>query len=155
VRADDATRTERIDILAAYFRTNLAHYTSEALRKAAADAGHEPLDIAAAWAVAAEPPPTTGRASLVPPLITIAYFLGTYAIAAVIALIPQTSGLAAPVLGALLALGILAWLMFRESRPAVANAFKIGVILAIVVPLVLALAALGVCLVLLAGLGGS
>lgn len=146
-------RTARIDALAAYFRANAAGYTTEALRKAALDAGYEPREIDAAWAVTAEPVPPRGRASLVPGLITIAYIVGTYALVFVLAAMEETNWLAVPALGLSLVVGILVWLSLRESRPDLANAFKIGVILAIVLPLVLALVALGICVVALVGYG--
>ena len=149
--ADTTDRIERIDALAAYFRVNAAGFTNEALRKAALDAGYEPREIDAAWAVTAEPVPARGRASVVPGLITVAYIVGTYAVVFVLAAMSATSWLAVPSLGLSLVVGILVWLMLRESRPDLANAFKIGVILAIVLPLVLALVALGICVVALVG----
>ncbi len=88
---------------------------------------------------------------MVPTLVTIAYIVGTYAVVFGLGSIQATSGLALPALGVSFVLGILAWLMLRESRPALANAFKFGVILAIVVPLAIGLVALGACLLLSAG----
>jgi hypothetical protein len=151
-RPGDTTRTERIDALAAYFRTNAAGFTKEALGKAAADAGYEPLEIAAAWAVTAEAVPARGAAMLVPGLVAIAFLVGTYGVSGVLAAIPQTSGLGVVAFGLSLVLGILAWLRFRDTRPDLANAFKIGVVLVIVLPVVIGLVALGVCIVALSGM---
>lgn len=150
---DSITRTQRIDALAAYFRANAGTYTSEALRRAAADAGYDPRDIAAATAVAAEPPAARGTESVNPALVTIGFVVGTYVVVFVLGVIPDTSGLAAPAAILALVLGILGWIRLRDTRPAVANAFRVGVIIAIVIPVVIMLVALGVCVVAIVGLG--
>lgn len=147
-------RTQRIDGLAAYFRANRSAFTQEALRKAAADAGYEPRDIDAAWAVAAVPVATRGPATVVPVLVTIGYVVGTYGLTWVLLVMPETTNLALPFLGLAFVLGILAWLMLRDSRPALATAFKYGVVIGVVAPLVIGLVALGLCIVLIAGMGG-
>lgn len=149
----DMSRTARIDALAGYLRANETAFTRDALDRAAAEAGYEPLEIAAAWAVTAEPIPAKGPRSLVPVVVAIAYVVGTYALTFALAAIPETSGLALVATGVSFALGILAWLGLRETRPDLANAFKIGVIVAFVVPLVIGFVALGVCLVLVTGMG--
>jgi hypothetical protein len=144
-------RTRRIDALAAYFRTNRDGFTEEALRRSAAEAGYEPRDIDAAWAVAAIPATGGGGSSLVTVLLTIAFVVVTYGIALVLGAVPETSNLAFPAVGVMLVLGILGWLTMRESRPALASALKFGVIIAVVLPVVLTLAVIGLCFVLAAG----
>src|SRR5215207_9467449 len=92
-------RTQRIDALADYFRANRAGFTMEALRKAAADSGYEQRDIDAAWAVAAIPAPSRGAASAAPVLVTILYVVGTYGLAWILLVVPETTNLALPFIG--------------------------------------------------------
>ena len=143
-------RTQRIDALAAYFRTNRDAFTQEALRKSAADAGYEPRDIDAAWAVSAIPGTAPAASSAgVSALVAVGFIVVAVAGSAVLSSIYELSGLALPALGLWLVLGILGWLLLRESRPAVATGLRNGLIIVVVLPLVLFLIALGVCLVTL------
>ena len=146
-------RTQRIDALAAYFRTNRDAFTQEALRKTASEAGYEPRDIDAAWAVSAVPVSARGKGSLITVLGTIAYLVASYGLAGVLLASAETTNLALPVLGLALVFGIFAWLMLRDSRPALASAFKYGVIIAVVAPVVISLVVIGLCFVLVAGVG--
>ena len=91
---------------------------------------------------------------MVPVLVTIGYVVGTYGLTWVLLVMPETTNLALPFLGLAFVLGILAWLMLRDSRPALATAFKYGVVIGVVAPLVIGLVALGLCIVLIAGMGG-
>lgn len=150
--AGSQDRDARVLALAEYVRFNRDAFTEEALRRAAADAGYDEREIAAAWAVSAEP--FRGRkANAKSILIVIGYFVGVFVVATLLAAIPETSILALPAIGLGLVLALLAWLTLRDSNPPLADAFRIGVIIVIVLPLVLSLVAFGVCLVAIAGLG--
>lgn len=145
-------RDARVLALAEYARANRDAFTEEALRRAAADAGYDEREIAAAWAVSAEE--IRGRkANARSILIVIAYFVGVFVVAFLLALIPETSILALPAIGLGLVLGVFAWLTLRDSNPPLADAFRLGVIILIVLPLALGLVAFGVCIVAIAGLG--
>ncbi len=102
-------------------------------------------------AVSAEPPSARGSDSVDPALVTVGYLVATYGVTVLLGIIPETAGLAAPAALLALILGVLAWVRLRDTRPAVADAFRIGVIVAIVIPVVIMLVALGVCIVALAG----
>lgn len=150
--ADDVARTQRIDALAAYFRRHGAGYAPEALRRSALAAGYDQRDIDAAWAVTGEPAPVQGARTATPAIVAIAYVVSTYALTFAVAVIPETSGLAIVVLAAALVVGVAAWLGLRGSRPRIADAFRVGVVIAIVVPLAFGIVALGLCLVMTTGL---
>ena len=150
--SDDVARTRRVDALAAYFRRHGAGYAPEALRRSALAAGYDQRDIDAAWAVTGEPAPVQGARTATPAIVVIAYVVGTYALTVAVGAIPETSGLAIIVLAAALVAGVAAWLGLRGSRPRIANAFRIGVVIAIVVPLAIGAVALGLCLVMTTGL---
>ena len=143
-------RDARVLALADYVRANRHAFTEEALRRAAADAGYDDREIAAAWAVSAEPVQgrtATGKAFL----IVVGYFVGVFVLAAILSSLNATSFLGLPVIGLGLLGAIFAWLTLRDSNPALAEAFRIAVIILVVLPVVLALVALGVCVVLLVG----
>lgn len=143
-------RDARVLALAAYVRANRDAFTNEALRRAAAEAGYDEREIAAAWAVSAEP--VRGRtASARAIFIVIGYFAAVFIVATVLAAIPETSILALPAIGVGLLLAVFLWLTLRDSNPPLAAAFRNGVILLVVLPVVLALVAFGVCIVLVAG----
>lgn len=145
-------RDARVLALAGYLQANRDAFTEEALRRAAADAGYDEREIAAAWAVSAEP--IRGRkANAKSIFIVIGYFVGVLVVASLLAAIPETSILALPAIGLGLVLGVFAWLTFRDSNPPLADAFRLGVIILIVLPVVLGLVAFGVCIVAIAGLG--
>lgn len=147
-------RDARVLALAEYMRANRDAFTEAALRRAAADAGYDEREIAAAWAVSAET--VHGRkANAKSILIVIGYFVGVFVVATLLAAVPETSILALPALGLGLVFAVFAWLTFRDSNPPLAEAFRIGVIILIVLPAVLALVALGVCVVLIVGLGAG
>ena len=139
-------RDTRVMTLAAYIRDNREAFTDEALRRAAADAGYDEREIAAAWAVSAEPVP--GRKANARAIFTvIGYFIGVFVLASILSSIPETAILGLPALGAGLLLAMFLWLTLRESNPPLAAAFRIGVIILLVLPIVMALVALGVCIV--------
>lgn len=147
-------RDARVMALAAYVRANRGTFTDEALRRAAADGGYDEREIAAAWAVSAEA--IQGRkANAKSIFIVIGYFVGVFAMASVLAAIPETSILALPAIGLGLVLGVFAWLTLRDSNPPLADAFRIGVIIVVVLPVVLSLVAFGVCMVGLVGFGAG
>lgn len=143
-------RDTRVLALAAYVRANRDTFTDEALRRAAADAGYDEREIAAAWAASAEPVPgRTADAKAI--FIVVGYFVAVFVVATLLAAIPETNILALPAIGVGLLLALFLWLTLRESNPHLAHAFRNGVIILIVVPLVLGLVAFGVCIVLVAG----
>jgi hypothetical protein len=136
--------------LAEYVRANRDAFTEEALRRAAADAGYDEREIAAAWAVSAEP--VRGRRSNARAVfIVIGYFVGVFVVASILSSMVATSVLGLPAIGLGLLGAIFAWLTLRDSNPALAEAFRIAVIILVVLPAILALVALGVCVVLIVG----
>ncbi len=143
-------RDTRVLALAGYMRANRDAFTEGALRRAAADNGYDPREIDAAWAVSAEPirgRTATGKAFL----IVVGYFVGVFAVAAILSSNPETSILGLPAIGAGLLGAMFAWLTLRDSNPPLAEAFRIAVIILVVLPVVLALVGLGVCVVLIVG----
>ena len=147
-------RDARVMALAEYVRANRDAFTEDALRRAAADAGYDAREISAAWAVSAEP--ARGRGTNAKAIfMVIGYFVGVYVVAAILSSIPETSVLGLPAIGVGLLGAIFAWLTLRDSNPALAEAFRIAVIILIVLPVVLGLVALGVCVVLLVGFGAG
>ncbi len=150
--SDDVSRTRRVDALAAYVRAHRERYSDEALRRSALAAGYDPRDIDAAWAVAGEAAPRRGEAGR-SVLVAVAYFFGVYLLTVVVLAIPDTSSMAVVVLGAGLILGIVGWLSLRGSRPEIADGLRLGVVIAIVLPIVIGLVVLGLCLLIVAGIG--
>lgn len=136
--------------LADYVRDNRDAFTEEALRRAAADAGYDAREISAAWAVSAEP--VRGRGSNAKAIVmVIGYFVGVFVVASILSASPETSILGLPAIGVGLLGAIFAWLTLRDSNPPLAEAFRIAVIVLVVLPLILALVGLGICVVLLVG----
>ena len=136
--------------LAGYMRANRDAFTEEALRRAATDNGYDPREIDAAWAVSAEPVrgrTATGKAFL----IVVGYFVGVFVVASILSAMPQTGVLGLPAIGVGLLGAVFAWLTLRDSNPPLAEAFRIAVIILVVVPAILALVGLGVCVVLVVG----
>lgn len=147
-------RDARVIALAGYVRANRDAFTEDALRQAAADAGYDEREIAAAWAVSAEPVHSRGsNAKAI--FMVIGYFVGVFVLATILGAIPETSVLALPAIGVGLLGAMFAWLSLRDSNPPLAEAFRIAVIILVVLPLILALVGLGVCVVLIVGFGGS
>lgn len=147
-------RDARVLALAAYIRANRDAFTDEALRRAAADAGYDTREIAAAWAASAEP--VHGRkANARAIFIAVGYFVAVFAVATLLAAVPETSILALPAIGVGLLLAVFLWLTLRDSNPPLAHAFRNGVIVLVVLPIVLSLVAFGVCIVGLAGFGAG
>ena len=143
-------RDARVLSLAAYLRANRDAFTEDALRRAAADAGYDEREIAAAWAVSAEQVrgrTATGKAFL----IVVGYFVGVFVLASILSSMDATGFLGLPVIGLGLLGAIFGWLTLRDSNPPLAEAFRIAVIILVVLPVVLALVALGVCVVLIVG----
>jgi len=141
-------RDARVMALAEYVRANRDAFTEDALRRAAADGGYDEREIAAAWAVSAEP--IRGRGSNARAIfIVIGYFVGVFVVASILSAIDSV--LALPAIGLGLLGAVFAWLTLRDSNPALAEAFRIAVIILVVLPVVLALVALGVCVVLIVG----
>jgi hypothetical protein len=140
--------------LAQYMRANRDAFTEDALRRAAADAGYDEREIAAAWAVSAEPARSRGsNAKAI--FMVIGYFVGVFVVASILSAIPETSILGLPAIGVGLLGAMFAWLTLRDSNPSLAEAFRIAVIILVVLPLILALVGLGVCVVLLVGFGAG
>jgi len=147
-------RDARVLALAEYVRANRDAFTDEALRRAAADAGYDAREIAAAWAVSAEP--VRGRGSNARAFfIMIGYFVGVFAVASILSAIPETSILGLPAIGVGLLGAVFAWLTLRDSNPPLAEAFRIAVIVLVVVPIILMLVGLGICVVLIVGFGAA
>src|SRR6186713_796049 len=91
-------RDARALALAGYLRANRHGFTEDALRRAAAAAGYDEREIAAAWAVSAEPVGGRGSNSKAI-LVVIGYFVGVFVVASVLAAIPETSLLGLPAIG--------------------------------------------------------
>jgi uncharacterized Tic20 family protein len=143
-------RDARVLALAEYIRANREAFTEDALRRAAADAGYDAREIAAAWAVSAEP--ARGRGSNARAIfIMVGYFVGVFAVASILSAIPETSLLGLPAIGVGLLGAMFAWLTLRDSNPPLAEAFRLAVIVLVVVPVILVLVGLGVCVVLIVG----
>jgi hypothetical protein len=142
---------DRIAGLAEYFGENRDRFTSEALKRSAADAGYEPAEIERAWSRIAwgDPERAIGRSRTQPgvtALVTIVYVLGTWFGAIGLSFKATTAGLAAPGLLVALVGGVLVWAALREQSPSVARGIGIGVVLAIMLPVVFVLVLLGICL---------
>lgn len=138
--------------LAGYVRANRDAFTEDTLRRAAADAGYDEREITAAWVVSAEP--VRGRGSSAKAiLIVIGYFVGVFVVASILSAIPETGVLGLPAVGVGLLVAAFAWLTLRDSNPPLARAFRNGVIILVVLPVVLTLVAFGACIVGLAGFG--
>ncbi len=148
--SDDVSRTRRVDALAAYIRTHRERYSEDALHRSALAAGYDQRDVDAAWAVAGETVTRRGAAGR-PVLVAIAYCLGVYLLTFVAMAIPETGSLAVIVLVAGLLLGIVGWLSLRGSRPEIADGLRLGVVIAIVLPIVIGLVVLGLCFVIVLG----
>ena len=147
-------RDARVLALAAYVRANRHAYTDDALRRAVADAGYDEREIAAAWAVSAEP--VHGRtASAKAIFIVIGYFVAVFVAATALAAIPDTSALALPAIGVGLLLGVFLLITLRDSNPPLALAFRNAVIILLALPLVLSLVAFGACIVGLGAFGAA
>src|SRR5687768_17393220 len=128
-------RDARVLALAEYVRANRDAFTDDALRQAAADAGYDEREIAAAWAVSAEP--VHGRTANAKSIfIVVAYFVGVFVLVAILSSIPETNLLSLPALGAGLLLAVFLWLTLRDSNPPLAHAFRNGVIVLVVLPVV-------------------
>ena len=88
--AGQPERDARVLALAEYLRTNRGTFTDEALRRAAADAGYDEREIAAAWAVSAET--VHGRKANARSILTvIGYFVGVFVVGSLLALVPETT----------------------------------------------------------------
>jgi hypothetical protein len=143
-------RDARVLALAEYMRANREAFTEETLRRAAADTGYDPREIDAAWAVSAEAVrgrTATGKAFL----IVVGYFVGVLVVASILSEVPETSILGLPAIGVGLLGAVFAWLSLRDSNPPLAEAFRIAVIILVVVPVILLLVGLGICVVLIVG----
>lgn len=125
--------------LAAYLREHERRFTREALRRAAEAAGYTPVEVAAAFDLAAPPSSPAGETFLV----GIVYVLAT---ALFVGLLSSSLGLlpSAVVAGGA---GVLGALALRNARPAAARGLACGVLVAIVAPAILLLGILGFCLV--------
>jgi hypothetical protein len=142
--------TERITGLVAYFRENRDRFTSEALKRAAVDAGYESAEIEFAWSRIAwgDPDravdrPTRGGVSA---LVAVIYAAGTWLGAIGLASNGSTAELAAPGFLAALVGGLLAWVALRDQAPSVARGIAIGLALVVVLPIVFVLVLIGICL---------
>ena len=146
---------DRIAVLAAYFRSNRARYTDEALAGAARAAGYGDPEIAAARSLAdptteGGPVATARRVDRgVVALVAILYVVGLYgAIAIGGSIATDLTGVA---VGVGLLGGIIAWALLREERPSLAQGIGCGVILAVAIPSIVLLVILGICLVASSG----
>ena len=141
--------TDRAGHLAAYFAEHRNRYTPEALRRAATQAGYSDAEISAAWPPVGWVFPAEGtriRTRLgVVIATTFLYGIGVYLL--VVESFALTASSSVTVVAYLVAggVGIAAWRLLGDSRPSLARGFGCGVIVAFVIPVVLFIAALGVC----------
>jgi hypothetical protein len=158
-RPDDETRPrapvvadtdDRVAALAAYFRTNSARFTDEALTRAALEGGYGQAEIDAARQLAA-PGWQAGAAASVGPRKNYWVVAGV-AIAYVVALYLAISGLASMsndlsgTVGLVgLLLGITGWGLLRNREPSIAQGLGCGVVLAVTIPVVAILVIIGIC----------
>jgi hypothetical protein len=118
--------------LAAYLREHERRFTREALRRAAEAAGYTPVEVAAAFDLAAPPSSPAGETFLV----GIVYVLATALFVGLLSSAVVAGGA-----------GVLGALALRNARPAAARGLACGVLVAIVAPAILLLGILGFCLV--------
>jgi hypothetical protein len=141
---------DRIASLATYFRENRDHFTSDALKRAAIDAGYEPAEIELAWSKIAwgDAERAVGRPTQpgVTIIVSVIYLVGTWVGAIGLASNTTTMNLAGPGFLAALVGGLIAWVALRGSSPSVARGIALGVVLVIALPLVFILIVLGICL---------
>jgi hypothetical protein len=141
---------DRVTRLATYFRENRDRFTSETLKRSAAEAGYEPAEIELAWSKIAwgDPERAVGRA--VQPAVTVAvaivYLLGAWIGVIGLASNQRTDDFAGPGLVAALVGGLLAWAALREQSPSAARGIAIGMVLVVTLRVVLLLVVLGACL---------
>jgi hypothetical protein len=141
---------DRVGVLAAYVRTNRDRFTDEALREAAAKAGYTDAEITAAWAAAADPKrsvPTDRRTNTgVVIVVAVLFAAAVYALPGLLGAIGRGDIAVVPGL-ALLLVGLVGWVVLRETRPSLASGLGWGVLLAVGLPLIVVLGILGICLV--------
>ena len=146
--ADRATR------LAAYFAANRDHYTPDALRRAALEAGYTEAEIdtglaapaaAVAWTV---PAAASGPGPKILPTIgtTVAFILGLWALAVVLGSVMADGSLSLIAYVVAIVAATVGWRTLRHEHPSVARGLGCGVIVAFVLPVVVAVAILGFCL---------
>lgn len=148
-KRDGDSNTDRAWHLAAYFAEHRNRFTPEALRRAATQAGYSDAEIAAAWSPVgwvfpAEVTRIRTRLGVVI-ATTFLYGIGVYLL--VVESFALTASSSVTVVAYLVAggVGIAAWRLLGDSRPSLARGFGCGVIVAFVIPVVLFIAALGVC----------
>ncbi len=144
----------RMAALTAYTQINRERFTEAALRTAALGAGYTAAEFERAWAaVASSRPedairPVTSRRAVVG--TTIAFIVGTWLSLSLAESLTLAIGIPGP--GAIVAwviagiAGSVGWFALRERNPSVSKGLGCGVIVVVVFPAVLFVAALGVCL---------
>jgi len=144
------TGDDRVAVLAAYLRSNAGRYTGEALARAATAAGYSDAEVTAAQAIADST--WQGATHGIRPKLHLGLITGS-AIAYVALLylaIATTGSIGGDVPGAVaiggLLLGVVAWVVLRDDHPSLALGISCGVIVAIVLPIVLVLAIVGICI---------
>jgi hypothetical protein len=140
---------DRVASLRSYFVENLGRFTPEALRRAAA-AGYTTEEIEAAWPgsrwEASEGPRPIPEHVGLSIAIAVLYVAGTWFGGLGLASNPTTDEFAVPALVAALVGGVLVWLALRQSAPAVSRGVGWGVVVALVLPVIVYLAIVGICL---------
>jgi hypothetical protein len=144
---------DRVAALAAYFRTNDARFTDEALARAAFDGGYAQAEIDAARQLAA-PGWATGVAATSSGPAKNRWVVAGGAIAYVIVLylaISTTATLSSDLSGTVgvvgLLLGVVGWALLRNREPSIAQGLGWGVVLAVTIPIVAILVIVGICIV--------
>jgi hypothetical protein len=142
--------------LAAYVEVHRDRYTEAALRSAALQAGYTSEEFDAVWPAVGWARPADGpraRTSFVSSLATFLGFIGVLWLGSVaIESISYASGMyigpIGPIMWAgMLILGVIGWLLLRDSHPSVSRGLGWAVIIVGLLPIIAIVAVLGLCLV--------
>jgi hypothetical protein len=141
---------DRIASLGTYFVENRGRFTPDALRRAAAAAGYTAEEIEAAWPRSgwevSEGPKATPADVGVSIAIAVVYAAGIWFGGLGLASNPTTDEWAGPAFLAALVGGALVWFALRRTAPAVSRGVGWGVVVAVVLPVIVFLAIVGICL---------
>jgi hypothetical protein len=142
--------------LAAYVEVNRERYTEAALRAAALQAGFRSEEFDAVWPAVGWAHPADGPRAKVDVMPSLATFIGFILVlwlgAVALESIASASGTyiapTGPILWVvMLILGVIGWLLLRESHPSVSRGLGCAVIAVGLFPIIAIVAVLGVCLV--------
>lgn len=142
----------RMAALTAYTQINRERFTEAALRSAALGGGYTAAEFERAWAaVASSRPedairPVTSRRVEVG--TTIAFIVGTWLFLSLADSLTSALGVPGAIVVWVIAgiAGSVGWYALRERNPSVSKGLRFGVIVVVLFPAVLFVAALGVCL---------